>query len=179
MIIQTDADGTIYKGNLLVSLGWYYLGYLFTNKFFGKFISRLFELPFYYFISLIPNFVHTAFIPFRGCPISLIDKVNNKLKTKWVKLIEKYNPEKIIIISHQDKTLLLGFLKNKKLIQKYNFELISNEGEILKNNFSGKVTIKVNVYTKYRYINKEILFLGDIKDYFRYGLHNKNFLLIR
>lgn len=178
-IIQTDADGTIYKGNLLVSLGWKYLHYLLSKGHIGKFLLRVLELPFYYFISLIPKFVHTAFIPFRGCPIFLVEKLNNKLKENWIKFIESSKTRKIRIISHQDKTLILGYLKNKGLVEKYNFEIISNEGLIHGNVFSGKAKIIINKHTKYDFINKDQPFLGDFRDYRRYGRKNNNFVFIK
>lgn len=179
MIVQTDADGTIYHGNLLVSLGWKYLAYLFNNREYLDFLSRIIELPFFYFVSFIPQYVHTAFIPFRNCPVELINQVDNRLKTKWLNLIQKYNPEKIIVVTHQDKSLLLGFLDNKGLIKKYNFEFISNEGIIKNKKYNGKAKIKITTSTKYDYIKKETTFIGDYRDYIHYGINHKNFILIK
>jgi hypothetical protein len=179
MIVQTDADGTIYYGNLLVSLGWKYLFYLFSKRKYLDFLSRIIELPFFYFVSFIPKYVHTAFIPFRNCPIELTNQVNNRLKTKWLKLIQKYDPEKIIVVTHQDKSLLLGFLKNKGLTKRYNFEIMSNEGVIKNKKYNGKAKIKINTSTKYDYIKKDNIFIGDYRDYIHYGINHKNFVLIK
>ena len=177
--IQTDADGTIYKGNLLVSLGWKYLLHLLSKGKIAKFLLKLIELPFYYFISLNPRFVHTAFIPFRGCPIVLVERLNNKLKKNWTDFIVRLEPKKIKIISHQDRALILGYLKNKGLAMKYNFEIISNEGLIQGDVFTGKAKIIINKHTKYEFVDRNLPFLGDFRDYRRYGKKNENFIFIK
>lgn len=179
MIIQTDADGTIYSGNLLVSLGWKYLFYLFQKRRYAVFFSRLIELPFFYFLSCIPGYVHTAFIPFRDCPVCLANQVNNRLKKEWLEKIKQYGSGKIIIITHQDRYLLMEYLKNRGLTKRYDFDLISNEGIIKNGRYSGKARIWVNASTKYDYIRKNRIFMGDYKDYLYYGARNENFVLIK
>lgn len=178
MIIQTDADNTIYKGNLLVSLGWRYLFFLFREKKYLQFLDRFFKLPLFYFISLIPQYVHTAFLPFKGCPVGLIKEIKNPLKDKWIKVIKEINPERIIIISHQEETVLKAFIESNHRLKNYNFEIISNRAIIEKGKFTGEAEVIINPRTKYQYVNKELIYIGDLKDYFYYGEKKDNFILV-
>ena len=178
MIVQTDADGTIYKGNLLVSLGWIYLGFLFRKKKYPRFINRLIRLPFFYFLSYVPSYVYTAFIPFKDCPVELIKEIKNPLREKWLDKIEKLKPDKIIIISHQEKTILKTFIENNPKLQKYNFKIISNSAFVEEGKFTGKSEIIITPYTKYGYINKGWVYLGDLRDYIFYREKEGNFILI-
>jgi len=178
MIVQTDADGTIYKGNLLVSLGWRYLRFLFREKRYLRLINRSIGLPIFYFLSYIPYYVYTAFIPFKDCPIELIKEIKNPLREKWLDKIEKLKPDKIIIISHQERTILKTFIQNDSRLRKYNFEIISNIAFIKEGKFTGKSKIIVTPYTKYGYIDKNQVYLGDLRDYFLYGKGKEKFILI-
>ncbi|MAE42566.1 hypothetical protein CMO93_02240 [Candidatus Woesearchaeota archaeon] len=178
MVIQTDADGTIYHGNLLVSLGWAYLFYLLKKGKYLELIERLLQLPLFYFVSFIPKFTYTAFIPFKDCPLSLIDKIDNKLNKKWLNQISKLNPKKIIIITRQEKAVLLGFISRNKILKKFNFEIISNEAQIKNKKFTGKVNIRITPTSKYKFVKKDLLFIGDFHDYMRYGCKNRNFILV-
>ena len=171
--VQTDADNTIYHGNLLVSLGWLYLSYLLKNRKYIRFISRLIELPLFYFLSSIPCLIHTAFLPFRGCPINLAGKINNKLNKRWLKKIKELKPKKIIIVTHQDKTLVERYIRKKGIPGR--FKIISNRMEIKKGRFTGKAKVSITYMTKYDYVNKDILYIGDLKDYTYYGRKNRNF----
>lgn len=175
MIIQTDADDTIYRGNLLVSLGWRYLFFLFKKR---KFLSRLIELPFFYFLSYFPSYIGTAFVPFKNCPIELISEIKNPLKIKWLAKIKELKPEKIVIISHQEKTILAQFIKNNSELKKYNFEIMANTAFIENGNFTGKSKIIITPYTKYGYIDERYIYLGDSRDYLLYGRKSKNFIFV-
>ena len=178
MIVQTDADGTIYKGNLLISLGWIYLRFLFRKKKYLRFINRSISLPLFYFLSHIPSFIYTAFIPLKDCPVELVQEIKNPLRGKWLDKIEKLKPNKIIIISHQEKTILETFIKNNPKLKKYNFEIISNLAFIKEGKFTGKSKIIITPHTKYGYINKEWLYFGDLRDYLLYGRKEDKFILI-
>ena len=177
MIIQTDADGTIYKGNLLISLGWLYLRLLFKKKRYLRLINRSIRLPFFYFLSYIPSYIYAVFIPFKDCPIELIKEIKNPLREKWLDRIEKLKPHKIIIISHQEKTILKIFIQNNPKLRKYNFKIISNTAITKEGKFTGKSQIIITPLTKYGYINKSWIYLGDLKDYFFYGRKNEKFIL--
>jgi hypothetical protein len=178
MIIQTDADDTIYKGNLLVSLGWRYLFFLFKKRKILKFFDRLIELPFFYFLSYIPNYIYTAFIPFRDCPLGLVNEIKKPLRKKWINKIKELKPEKIIIITHQEKKILKRFIFNNPDLRNYNFEIIANTAFIENGNFTGKSKIIITPYTKYGYINSKYIYLGDFLDYLLYGRKSKNFIFI-
>ena len=178
MIIQTDADGTIYKGNLLVSLGWVYLRYLLKKEKYLQFFDRLIKLPVFYFLSYIPQYTYLAFLPFKGCPFELASEVKNPVKKKWISEIERLKPEKIIVISHQEKTILGKFIKNTPELKNYNFEIISNSAQIEDGKFTGKSEIKINLYTKYKFVDKNFFFLGDMRDYLFYGRKAEKFILI-
>jgi hypothetical protein len=174
--VQTDADNTIYRGNLLVSLGWIYLGYLFKQGKYLKFLDRLIELAFFYFISSVPRFIFTAFIPFRGCPIELADKVNNRLNKRWLKKIKEIKPKRIIIVTHQDKTLIERYIRKKGIPGR--FKIVSNRMEIKKGRFTGKAKVRITYLTKYDYVKRDILYIGDFKDYTYYGRKSRNFSLV-
>jgi|GEM_PF-6335431 len=178
MVVQTDADGTIYKGNLLISLGWSYLRFLFGQKKYLQFTDRLIKLPFFYFLSYIPRYTFTVFLPFKDCPIELINEIKNPLKEKWLAKVEELKPDKIIIISHQEKTILKTFIQNVPELRKYNFEIISNTAPIKEGKFTGKSEIIITPYTKYGYINKDWVYLGDLRDYLLYGRREEKFILI-
>lgn len=178
MIVQTDADSTIYKGNLLISLGWSYLRFLFRQKQYLKLIDKLIRLPFFYCLSYIPRYTYAAFLPFKDCPVGLINEIKNPLRKNWLDKIEEFKPDKIIIISHQERTVLETFIRNIPELRKYNFEIISNVALIEDGKFNGESEIKITPYTKYGYINKDWIFLGDLRDYILYGKGKKNFILI-
>ena len=178
MILQTDADGTIYKGNLLISLGWVYLRFLFKKKKYLHFFNRLIALPSFYFLSHIPQYTHLAFLPFKGCPVELVREAKNPIKKKWIAEAERVNPEKIIIISHQEGTILREFIKNTPELKNYTFEIISNSAQIEAGLFTGKSEIKINLYTKYKFVDKNFFYLGDLRDYIFYGRKTEKFILI-
>lgn len=177
-IIQTDADNTIYQGNLIISLGWFYLGYLLKNKHWGSFLNKLFQLPFFYFLSWIPRYFHKAFYPFKDCPVDLLQKLKNPVKEDWVNKVEEFNPEKIIIITDQERTILETYIGLTPTLKKYNFEIISNEVEIKNNKFTDRVNIKLTPTTKAQYIQNDKVYLGDLRDYLFYRGKLKKFILI-
>lgn len=178
MVVQTDADGTIYKGNLLVSLGWHYLRFLFRKKKYLQFLDRLIRLPLFYFLAYIPRYTFTAFLPFKDCPVELINEINKPLRKKWLDKIEEFMPDRIVIISHQERTILETFIKNSPELRKYNFEIISNAAPIREGKFTGKSEIIITPHTKYGYINKNWVYLGDLRDYRLYGKKAEKFILI-
>ena len=178
MIIQTDADGTIYRGNLLVSLGWSYARFLFKEKKYFSFIDRLIRLPFFYFLSHLPFFIGTAFIPFKGCPIELAEKIRKPVKEKWLKTVEKINPQKIVIISRQEKNLLKAFIDNSPELKKYNIEIMSNIAGVNRGKFTGKFKIIIKPYRKQWYVDESLIYLGDLRDYFLWGRKNNKFILV-
>ncbi|MFH1401965.1 MAG: hypothetical protein ABIG40_03330 [Parcubacteria group bacterium] len=178
MIIQTDADGTIYQGNLLVSLGWRYIRFLFKEKKYFLFADRLVRLPFFYFFSHLPFFIQTAFVPFKDCPVELINETRKPLKKKWLKTVKELNPDRIIIISRQDKNILEAFIDNCPELKKYNPEIISNVAGINGGKFTGKFEILVNPYQKQEHINEDLFYLGDLRDYFLWGRRKNKFILV-
>jgi len=178
MIIQTDADGTIYRGNLLVSLGWCYIRFLFKEKKYLSFIDKLIRLPFFYFLSHLPFFIKTAFIPFEDCPIELINEIRKPLSKKWLEAVKKLNPEKIIVISRQEKNILRAFIDNCPELKKYNPEIISNVAGVSGGKFTGKFEILINPYQKQEYINEDLFYLGDLRDYFLWGRKKSKFILV-
>lgn len=179
MTIQTDADGTIYQGNLLVSLGWEYIRFLFQRKQYLLVLDRLFCLPFFYFLSHLPFCMRMAFVPFRGCPVELAEKIKKPVSIKWLKVVEKINPKKIIIISRQEKNLLQIFIKNSLELRKFNnIEIFSNTAEINNGKFTGKFAISIRQYHKQGYIDNDLVYLGDLRDFVLWGCKKKNFILI-
>jgi glycosyltransferase involved in cell wall biosynthesis len=178
MIIQTDADGTMYEGNLLVSLGWRYLIFLLRKRKYFSFVGKAIKLAFFYFLSHVPHYIHTAFFPFRGCPIELIHEVKKPLRRKWLEAIEKIWPEKIIVISRQEKNLLEAFIGNKQELKKYKFEIKSNIALIKDGKFTGKIEIIISPYRKHGYIDDDLIYLGDLRDYFLWGRKKNNFILV-
>jgi hypothetical protein len=127
----------------------------------------------------VPRYIYTAFLPFEGCPIELIYEIKNPLKANWLYTIKKLRPDKIVVISHQAKIILEGFIQNNPELQKYNFEIISNIAFLKEGKFTGKSEIVINHHTKLKYINKNQVFLGDLKDYSLYGKRPKKFILIK
>ncbi len=178
MIIQTDADGTIYRGNLLVSLGWSYARFLFKEKKYFSFIDRLIRLPFFYFLSHLPFCISTAFIPFKGCPVELAEKIKKPVRKKWLEAVRRLNPEKIIIISRQEENILQAFVNNCPELKKYNPEIISNVAGISGGKFTGKFEILINPYQKQEHINEDLFYLGDLRDYFLWGRKKSKFILV-
>lgn len=179
MDIQTDADGTIYRGNLLVSLGWEYVHFLFLNKKYFSALNKLISLIFFYFLSHLPFCMKLAFIPFRGCPVELIGKIKKPINKKWLKIVEKNNPEKIIIISRQEKNILQLFIKNSPELKKYNnIEILANAADVKDGQFTGKFRISIRQYHKQGYINDDLVYLGDLRDYVLWGRKKKKFILI-
>jgi hypothetical protein len=178
MIIQTDADGTIYSGNLLVSLGWRYVHFLFKEKKFFLFLDRLIRLPFFYFLSHVPFCIKAAFVPFKGCPVSLAGEIRKPIRLKWLKAVEKLNPEKIIIISRQEKNILQAFINSCPELKKYNLEIISNVARLDQGKFTGKFDILINPYRKQGYINNDLIYLGDLRDYLFWGRNKPKFILV-
>jgi hypothetical protein len=178
MIIQTDADGTIYRGNLLVSLGWKYASFLFKKGKYFSFVDRLIRLPFFYFLSHLPFFINTAFIPFLGCPIDLAQKIKKPVRGKWLKAVEKIKPEKIIIISRQERSLLQAFIDNSPELKKYNIEIFSNIAETSGGKFTGKFKILIKPYQKQGHVDEDLIYLGDLRDFILWGHKRKKFILV-
>ncbi len=178
MIIQSDADGTIYRGNLLVSLGWRYLRFLFKEKKYLLFLDRLVKLPFFYFSSHLPFCISVAFVPFNGCPVDLVKEIRKPVRKKWLKVVEKINPEKIVIISRQERNILQAFIDNSPELKKYNIEIISNVAGISSGKFTGKFEILINPYQKQAHINEDLFYLGDLRDYFLWGRKKSKFILV-
>lgn len=178
MIIQTDADGTIYKGNLLVSLGWRYASFLFKEKKYLLFIDRLIRLPFFYFLSHLPFCINTAFIPFRGCPVKLAGEIKKPVRKKWLKVVEKINPSKILIISRQEGNLLRAFIDNSPELKKYKIEIISNIADVSCEKFTGNFKILIKPYHKHRHVDQDLIYLGDLRDYIFWGRKKNKFILV-
>jgi hypothetical protein len=178
MIIQSDADGTIYQGNLLVSLGWSYIRFLFGKKKYLLFADRLIKLPFFYFFSHLPFFINTAFIPLKDCPLELVNGIKKPLKKKWLEAVTRLNPEKIIIVSRQDRNILQAFINQRPELKKYNLEIVANEAVIKEGKFTGKFKISINPYHKHEYVNPDLFYLGDLRDYLLWGRKRSNFILI-
>lgn len=178
MIIQTDADGTIYRGNLLVSLGWVYARFLFKEKKYFSFIDRLIRLPFFYFLSHLPFCIGTAFIPFRGCPVELVKNIKKPVRKKWLKAVEKINPEKIVIISRQERNLLRAFIDNSPELKKYNIEIMSNVADVSCGKFTGKFKILIKPYQKQGHVDEGLIYLGDLRDYLLWGRKKSKFILV-
>jgi len=178
MIIQTDADGTIYRGNLLVSLGWRYAGFLFKEKKYLAFLDRLIRLPFFYFLSHLPFFINTAFIPFKGCPVKLSAQIQKPIRQKWLKVVEKINPDKILIISRQEGNLLQAFIDNSPELKKYNIEIVSNIATVSQGKFTGNFEILIKPYRKHRHVDENLIYLGDLRDYLFWGRKKNKFVLV-
>jgi hypothetical protein len=180
MIIQTDADGTIYRGNLLVSLGWKYIHFLFKKGKYGLFLKSIFKLPFFYFLSRLPSCMNLALEPFYNCPIELVDQIKKPIRKKWLNFIEKNNPEKIIIISRQEKNLLRIFIENSSDLKKYRdkIEIISNSAVIKDDKFTGEFMISIGQFQKQGYVDDKLIYLGDLSDYLFWGRKNQKFILI-
>jgi len=178
MVIQTDADGTIYQGNLLVSLGWGYARFLFKEKKYLAFVDRLIRLPFFYFLSHLPFCINAAFIPLKGCPIDLAEKIKKPVRKKWLEAVEKINPKKIVIISRQERSLLQAFVDNAPELKKYNIEIISNVAGISDGKFTGKFKILIKPYQKQGHVDADLIYLGDLRDYLFWGRRKSKFILI-
>jgi hypothetical protein len=178
MVIQTDADGTIYRGNLLVSLGWIYARFLFQEKKYFSLFGKLIKLPFFYFLSHLPFCMGAAFVPFEGCPFELVKKIKKPVREKWLKIIEKINPEKIIIISRQEKNLLLAFISNSPELKKYKIEVISNIADVVDKKFTGKFKIIIRPYQKEGYVDENLIYLGDLRDFVLWGRKKNKFILV-
>ncbi len=161
-MIQSDADNTIYRGNLLVSLGWLYLFYLFKEKKYYLLIKKLIQLPRYYIIYLITQNIERAYVPFKDCPINLILSSKKRIKKSWLK---KVGSSKVVIITRQDKNLLDLFLKGKIK----NYRIVGNEAETVNGKITGNIKVNITNKNKLDFIDKNIPYIGDLRDYLRFG----------
>ena len=117
-------------------------------------------------------------MPFKDCPIELINEIRKPLRKKWLKAVRRLNPDKIIIISRQERNLLRAFISNSPELKKYNIEIISNVADINDRKFTGNFKILVNPYQKQGHVDKDLIYLGDLRDYFLWGREKSKFILV-
>jgi len=159
-------------------LGWRYVNFLFKEKKYLSFIDRLIRLPLFYFLSHLPFCIGAAFVPFKGCPVELAEEIKKPIRGKWLKVVERINPEKILVISRQEKNLLRAFINNSPELKKYNIEIISNIADVSYGKFTSNFKILIKPYHKHRYVDENLIYLGDLRDYLFWGRGKNKFVLV-
>lgn len=139
--ILTDFDKTMIKEQSAYVQIFSYINYLFKQHSYRDLKNVGIEILHYGISKDIKNF----FSLFKGCPIEVIDKSTNELRQKdeWFNFIDGLNPEKIGIVSQNNKRFIEKYLNKIKLPYKIKVKR-ANIPEIKNGIYTGNAKIYVN-----------------------------------
>ncbi len=141
MDMLTDFDGTMIIERSPYIQTFNYISYLWEQHSYKNLRKVIIKILRYEISKDIRNF----FYLFEECPIEVIDKSTDKLRQndEWLNVIERLKPEKIGIVSRNNRGFIKRYLDTKELSDKVKI-IVANVPEIKNGIYTGNVKLYVN-----------------------------------
>lgn len=179
--LQTDADGVIWRKNLLLSLGEGFVYDLIKRGQYKNAFGKLSQLVIHYFLSKPVDKTHLAFVPFRDCPMYLLanqyrQRIQDVFKRRMeeAKTIYRTTTLNLRVVSEDVKFLIEGY---KRQYSAEFDELGLDIVDIVANKDFNQNHSKINSKNKIMYLDPKIPYIGDKREIKAYG-HLENFILV-